>query len=167
MSDIYRWVVLGLRVTARKTWFSDASATKKSYKTNKALQTRQTWSPLTAKVCSTTHILLKACLNGFNVCFNMSSTKLLIQMSGAFEQVIQHCCKRKKCWKLVESNLNWFQITFNIDSTYSLFLKMLNGVETVCTLCPSNICPTSVHQCWANVETVSTGLYSATKTFSV
>ena len=39
---------------------------------------------------------LKARLNGFN----LRSTQLLNQMSGAFEQVIEHC------WKLVESVLN-------------------------------------------------------------
>ena len=83
-------------------------------------------------------------------------------MSGAFEQVVQHCWKRKKmskaCWKYVESNLNWFQLSFNIASIFPLFLKMLNGDETVWTLRSSNICPTSVHlllkECWANVETL-------------
>ena len=39
---------------------------------------------------------LKARLNGFNICFNMRSTQLLNQMSGTFEQVVQHCWKRKK-----------------------------------------------------------------------
>ena len=84
----------------------------------------------------------------------MCSTQLLNQMSGAFEQVVQHCRKGKKilkaCRKCVESNLNWFKVSFNIDSTFSLFSKMLNGIETVC--------PTSVQllldECRANVKTV-------------
>ena len=37
----------------------------------------------------------------------------------------------KACWKRVESNLNWFQLSFNIDSTFPLLLQMMNGVETV------------------------------------
>ena len=78
--------------------------------------------------------------NGFNICFNMRSTQLLNQMSGAFEQVVQHC------WKRVESNLNWFKLLFNFERTFSLFLKMLNGVETVWTLRSSNIRSTFVDQ---------------------
>ena len=70
----------------------------------------------------------------------MRSTQLLNQMSGAFEQVVQHC------WKRVESNLNWFKLLFNFDRTFSLFLKMLNGVETVWTLRSSNIRSTFVDQ---------------------
>ena len=96
----------------------------------------------------------------------MRSTQLLNQMSGAFEQVVQHCWKRKKmskaCWKRVESNLNWFKFSFNVDSTFSFFLKMLYGVEIVWTPRSSNICPTSVqlllNECWSNVEIVWTGL---------
>ena len=53
---------------------------------------------------------------------------LLNQMFGAFDQVVQHCWKRKKCWKLVESSLNRFKISFNIDSTFPMFSKMLNGL---------------------------------------
>ena len=34
---------------------------------------------------------LKARLNGFNIWLNMRSTQLLNQISGAFEQVVQHC----------------------------------------------------------------------------
>ena len=34
---------------------------------------------------------LKARLNGFDIFLNMRSTQLLHQMSGAFEQVVQHC----------------------------------------------------------------------------
>ena len=64
----------------------------------------------------------------------------------------------KKCWKLVESNLNWYKLSFNIDSAFSFFLKMLNCVEAAWTLRSSNICPTSfqllLDECWANVETV-------------
>ena len=48
-------------------------------------------------------------------------------MFGAFEQVVQRCWKRKKCWKLVESSLNRFKLSFKIDSTFPLFSKMLNG----------------------------------------
>ena len=33
---------------------------------------------------------IKARLNGFNICLTRS-TQLLNQMSGAFEQVVQHC----------------------------------------------------------------------------
>ena len=56
---------------------------------------------------------------------------LLNQMFGVFEQVFQHCWKRKKmlkaCWKHVESSLNRFKVSFNIDSIFPLFSKMLNG----------------------------------------
>ena len=41
--------------------------------------------------------MIKARLKGFNICLNMN------QMSGAFEQVVRHCRKRKK---IVESVLN-------------------------------------------------------------
>ena len=58
----------------------------------------------------------------------------------------------KVCWKCVESKLNWFKLLFNIDSTFSLFLTMLNGVETVWTLRSSNIRTTFVERmlgkCW-------------------
>ena len=47
----------------------------------------------------------------------------------------------KACWKRVESNLNWFKLSCNIDSTFLLFLKILNGVEAVWTLPEFNICP--------------------------
>ena len=35
----------------------------------------------------------------------------------------------RACWKRVESSLNWFKLSFNIDSTFPLFSKMLNGVQ--------------------------------------
>ena len=34
---------------------------------------------------------VKARLNGFNICFNIRSTRLLNQMSGAFEEFVRHC----------------------------------------------------------------------------
>ena len=49
----------------------------------------------------------------------------------------------KGCWKRVESSLNGFKLSFNIDSTFPLFSKMLNGAEAVWTL--SNNCRT--HAC--------------------
>ena len=80
---------------------------------------------------------------------------LLNQVSGAFEQVVQHCSKCKNMWKArwkcVESNFNWFKLSFNIASTFLLFLKTLNGIETVWTLRSSNLCPTSVQLCWTKV----------------
>ena len=105
---------------------------------------------------------MKAGLNGFSICFNMRSTQLLNQMSGgggclnrSFNIVETKKKMLKACWKCVESNLNWFKLSFNIDSTFSLFLKMLSGVWT---LRSSSICPTSVqfllNECWVNVETV-------------
>ena len=109
--------------------------------------------------------LIKARLNGFNISFNMRSTQLLNQMLGTFEQVVQHCWKCKKvlkaCWKCVESNLNWFKLPFNVDSTFNLFLKMSNGVETVWTVHSSNIRPTSLrlllNECWAIRRPVFSG----------
>ena len=35
------------------------------------------------------------------------------------------------CQACVESSLNWFKLSFKIDSTFPLFSKMLNGVEAV------------------------------------
>ena len=80
----------------------------------------------------------------------------LNQMSGAFELVVQHCWKCKNRWKLVESNLNWFKLSFNIHTTFPLLSIMLNGVEsrlnTPCNICPTfaqhpfNFCRTNVDQ---------------------
>ena len=70
---------------------------------------------------------LKACLNGFNICFNMHSTlcwtKWLVRLNRS-SNIVENV---KKCWKLVESSLNRFKLSFNIDSTCPLFPKMLNG----------------------------------------
>ena len=48
--------------------------------------------------------------------------------------VVEHCSNCDICWKRVESNLNRFKLSFNIDSTFPLLSKMLNGFEAVWTL---------------------------------
>ena len=57
----------------------------------------------------------------------------------------------KACWKRVESSLNWFKLSFNIDPIFPLFLKMLNGLFRRFQHLP-NICSTFVEQmfvkCW-------------------
>ena len=72
------------------------------------------------------------------------------QMSGAFEQLVQHCWKYKQCWKLVEANLNCFKLSFNIDSTFPLLSQMLSGVEAVWTL-RSTFAQHPFNVCWTNV----------------
>ena len=79
----------------------------------------------------------------------MRSTQFLRQMSGAFEQVVQNCWKRKKklkaCWKCVESNLNWLKLHLILLQHFVCFWKCWMALfETVWTLRSSNICPTSV-----------------------
>ena len=64
----------------------------------------------------------------------------------------------KSYWKRVESNLNLFKLTFNIDSSFPLLSKMLNGVETLSSTFVQqlpNICSTRLtfvermlRKCW-------------------
>ena len=67
----------------------------------------------------------------------------------------------KACRERVESNLNWFELSFNIDSTFPLLPKMLNGVEAVSTLrstfiqyLPKTRSTFELNECYSNVETV-------------
>ena len=89
---------------------------------------------------------------------------LLNQMSEAFEQVIQHCWKCKKCWKLVENVLNQIQIGFNFHSTSIQPFFFLENVEWCWSRLntPFNICPTSAQHLFSfnsNVENICTALY--------
>ena len=52
--------------------------------------------------------------------------------------------------KLVEPNLNWFKLSFNIHTTFPFFSKMLNGVEAVWTLY-STFAQYPLNFCWTNV----------------
>ena len=65
----------------------------------------------------------------FQHLFQRVFNTLLNQMFCAFEQVVQHCWKHKKmlkaCWKRVESRLNRFKFSFNIDSTFPLSSRVV------------------------------------------
>ena len=107
-------------------------------------------------------LYIKARLNCFTICFNMRSTLCWTKCRGRLNwsfNIVESIKMLKARWKCVESNLNWFKLSFNVTSTFLLFLKTLNDVETVWTLLgSSNLCPTSVqlllNESWVNVETV-------------
>ena len=74
-----------------------------------------------------------------------------------FEQVVQHCWKRKKflkaCQRCAESHLNWFKLSFNIDSHFLCSWKCWmalkpfdHTVHPTFVQHPFNVCWTDVGQ---------------------
>ena len=69
---------------------------------------------------------LKACLNGFHICFNRHSTLCWTKWSVRLNRSSNIVENVKKCWKRVESSLHRFKLSFNIVSTFPLFQHLPN-----------------------------------------